>query len=143
MPTVIKKVRIGTLQHILQLVDFIFQPVAIHHGKILMMIVLVMCFIGMIMNQPVGMYVVLMVDSRMQQDAESPPLQRGNGNDWHAQHLRQTVQVNFHTTFFDNIHHVERYYDRPPQFEQLQSQIEISFQRRCIDDIDDDIDVIT
>ena len=119
MPAVIKQVRIRFFQHVLQLVYFIFQFITIDHGKILMMVVSMMCHIGMIVDEPVGMHVVFMMDSCVKQDAETSALQRGNGNDRYAKHFRQKVQVDFHAPFFNDIHHVQGHYDRPSQFEKL------------------------
>ena len=43
------------------------------------------------------------------------------------QHFGQSVKVDLHSSFLDNIHHVQSHYDRLSEFEKLQSQIKVSF----------------
>ena len=75
MPAMIVNIRIPFMQHASHCVDFVLQGVAVHHGKLVVMIVAVLRLIGMIVNQPVRPHVAAMVDRRMQQHAQAPPLQ--------------------------------------------------------------------
>ena len=82
----------------------------------------------------------LMVSRRVQQGVEARALAGRYRNHRNTKHFRQAVQINFHTAFFDNIHHIQRQYDRLAQFQDLQGQIQVPFQTGSIDDIYDDID---
>ena len=130
------------MQHASHCVDFVLQGVAVHHGKLVVMIVAVLRLIGMIVNQPVRPHVAAMVDRRMQQHAQAPPLQGRHGDDRHAQHFRQAVQVDFHSPLFHDIHHVQGNDNRLAQFQKLQRQIQIPLQRRRVYDVDDDVDLV-
>ena len=97
----------------------------------------------MVVDEPIRMDVVLVVHGRMEQDAQTAALQGRYGDDRHAEHFRQAVQVDFHAPFFDDVHHIQGDDDGFPQFQELQGQVEIAFQRRRVDDIDDDVDIVT
>ena len=107
MPAMVVNIRISFVQHAPHRVDFILQGVAVHHGKFVVMVVAVLRLIGMVVDQPVRPHVAAMVDRCVQQHAQAPPLQSRHGDDRHAQHFRQAVQVDFHSPLFYDIHHVQ------------------------------------
>ena len=83
---------------------------------------------------------LVMMDHRVHQHIQSGTLSCGNRDHRNtSQHFRQTVQVNLHSPLFYNIHHIQSQDDRFFQFQQLQSQIKIPFQGRCINYVNDHI----
>ena len=143
MPAMIVQVRIFIVQKVAHGVDAVFHFIAVDHGKFTVMVVLMIGLIRMVVDEPVRMDVVLMMDSGMEQDAQAAAFQGRYGDDRHAEHFRQTVQVDFHTPLLDDIHHIQGDDDGLAQFQELQGQVEIAFQGRCIDDVDDDVDIVT
>ena len=117
MPAIILQIRILGLQQDAQLIDLIFQDITIHHGKIMMMIMLVMGDFRMIVNQLIRMGAILMMNSCVQEYTQTAALQSRYGDDRYAEHFRQTVQIDFHTAFFYNIHHIQGDDDRTAQFQ--------------------------
>ena len=83
---------------------------------------------------------LVMMDHRVHQHIQSGTLSCGNRDHRNtSQHFRQTVQVNLHSPLFYNIHHIQCQDDRFFQLQQLQGQIQISFQGRCINYVNDHI----
>ena len=68
MPAMIVQVRIFIVQKVAHGVDAVFHFIAVDHGKFTVMVVLMIGLIRMVVDEPVRMDVVLMMDGGMEQD---------------------------------------------------------------------------
>ncbi len=72
------------------------------------------------------LHIVAVMRDDMQQNIKTALFARADGNNRHAEHFRQAMQVNIHAALFDNIHHVEGYDERLPKLNELQDKIEFA-----------------
>ena len=98
---------------------------------------------GMIVFQSFRMGRIFMMLCRMDQDIKACPFSGRNRNNRDSQHFRKTVQVDLHSPLFHDIHHIQRHDHRFSKFQQLQRQVKIPFQCRCVHHINDHIHLIT
>ena len=147
MPAVIFNLRILFFQFIGYQVNFVFNQVAVYHSIFGMMIMFMFALflnIIMIMYQQYIfiIFFMMMMGNCMHQYIQTPFFASRHRHYWNAQHFRQTMHVYFHTAFFHNIHHIQGQNDWFTQFNQLQRQIQIAFQRGRIRDINNNIRII-
>ena len=94
---------------------------------------------GMVVLQPLRVRRILMMLRRMDQNVKACPFSRRNRNHRDSEHLRKTMKVDLHASFFHNIHHIQCQDHRLAQLQKLQRQIKISLDIGCIYDIDNAI----
>ena len=84
---------------------------------------------------------ILVVGCSVEQHIQAPALPCGNGDDGYAEHFRQAVQVYFHASLGNNVHHVQGEDNGSAELQKLQGQVEAALKGRCVHHIDDDVHV--
>ena len=85
----------------------------------MIMLMMALTFNVVMMLQPFVIGLSLVMGHRMHQHLQPRPLSCGYGNYRNTEHLRQTMDIQFHPPFFNNIHHIQRQNDRFPEFNEL------------------------
>ena len=128
MPAHIIHIRIFLPEFRNNQVNLIFNLITVNHGIFTVMIMLMAGLVRMMVNKRSLFRIFIVVRNRVHQDSKAAPLSRRNRNCRNSQHLRKTVKIDFHSSFFHHVHHIKCQHNRFPQFDQLQGQIQIAFQ---------------
>ena len=120
VPTFVGEARILRRQAVDENVNLVLNLITVHHCVLCMVIVTVggvFLLLLMMMDQRIlGDKTFVMLDC-MHQDRKSGPFPCGYWDCRDAKHLRETVQVDFHSSLFYDIHHIESQYDWFPKLD--------------------------
>ena len=124
VPSLIADIRIffPKLSH--DYVDLVFNLVFVHHGVLFVMVVhMGRGFSCVVVDERSLLGILAVVGNGMHKDRKPCLLTGRHRNRRYSQHLRKAVEVNLHATFFHDVHHIQRQYNRFAKFDKLQRKI--------------------
>ena len=106
MPAHVLHIRIFFAVFLNDRINLVLDHIIIDHGIFIVMVVPVPGLLRVVMDKRSRLCVIIVMCHRMHQNLQPAPFSGGNRDRRDAQHLRQAVQVDLHTSFLDYIHHI-------------------------------------
>ena len=116
-------------------VDLVLDGIRIDHRIFRVVVVNVMRFHLVVVDEVVRPDAVLVVDGGVEEGVEPLALSCRHGDDGDAQHLGEAVHIDLHAALLNDVHHVESHDDGLSELQKLKRQIEAALERGGVDDV--------